>query len=339
MSYSQLLSLRALLTDIQYEEFINYLSTLSPSSKIRVSTTAANCKIDSSLISKAFQTLCKDGILKHTFAIKCPDCNLLLEEVEGIPDIDTEKYCYNCDESVEISSDDIDVIYTFIKYPFINGQHTEVVSGLSGFVVQEVDSLTHLVKNNELDFNSLFYLPTDDDYELLQELYNNVFKKHPTTKQQGDTLEELVVQLFSLCKHFRVSPIRTETNQIDCYVRNKLYIPGISDSSCIDSYVIECKNEATKPKGGYISKLHSILKTSGKTFGIIASKMSAPKTFISLSNKIFLRDNIIIISVDKADLQSIIYDRENLLECIERKIDEVKLQASQELVEYGLYKR
>lgn len=67
--------------------------------------------------------------------------------------------------------------------------------------------------------------------------------------------------------------------------------------------------------------------------------MSAPKTFISLSNKIFLKDNIIIISIDKADLQSIIYDRENLLECIERKIDEVKLQASQDLVEYGLYKR
>jgi len=38
---------------------------------------------------------------------------LLLEEVEGISDIDTEKYCYNCDESIEISSNDVDVVYNF----------------------------------------------------------------------------------------------------------------------------------------------------------------------------------------------------------------------------------
>jgi hypothetical protein len=46
---------------------------------------------------------------------------------------------------------------------------------------------------------------------------------------------------------------------------------------------------------------------------------------------------MIIISIDKDDLNRIVFERANLLECIARKIDEVKLKATKSLKESGLY--
>lgn len=120
-------------------------------------------------------------------------------------------------------------------------------------------------------------------------------------------------------------------------MRNTLFVPGLSHSSCKDSFVIECKNEAQAPTAGYMNKLHSILRTTGKQFGIIVSKCPAPRTFVTLSNKVFLNDKIIIISLDTNDLKDIIFQKVNLLECMSRKIDEVKLDATKSLVAFGLY--
>lgn len=86
-----------------------------------------------------------------------------------------------------------------------------------------------------------------------------------------------------------------------------------------------------------MNKLHSILELSGGKFGIIVSKHPAPNTFIRLSNKIFLKDGILIISIDKNDLHKIIYDKRNLLECIERKITQIKLDSTTDLIENGLF--
>lgn len=46
---------------------------------------------------------------------------------------------------------------------------------------------------------------------------------------------------------------------------------------------------------------------------------------------------MLIISLDKEDLKKIIFEKANLLECISRKIDAVKLHATKDLAELGLY--
>jgi len=76
---------------------------------------------------------------------------------------------------------------------------------------------------------------------------------------------------------------------------------------------------------------------TGKNFGIIVSKRKAPRTFVKLARDIFLKNNIIIISMDSGDLEEIIVHRKNLLEMLERKIEEIKLNATKDLRALGLY--
>ena len=132
--------------------------------------------------------------------------------------------------------------------------------------------------------------------------------------------------------------MRPRPNQVDCYVRNKLGSPGVPGIEVIKYFCIEYKNENKTPEITYLNKLHSILKTTGIEFGILVSNKSAPSTYCQAANKIYLNDKIIIISICKSDLNSIISDNVNLLDLIEMKINEVKLDATKSLKELGLYK-
>ena len=222
-------------------------------------------------------------------------------------------------------------------HPFMEGQQSEPALELVKSAVTTNDSLTYLIQQGLIDVNKVLYVPTDKQYNVLQDKYEAIFELKRQTVAKGTTLETLISELFSLCKHLNVSKVRLRPNEIDCYVRNKLFVHGLSSDNEYDSFLIECKNEKTAPKAGYMNRLHSIMSTHGKRFGIIASKANTPKTFVSLSHDIFLKDDIVIIALDKDDLEQIIVHRKNLLECIARKIDETKLNATKGLVELGLY--
>jgi hypothetical protein len=337
MLCSQLSTIRSLVNDEQFHNIIKYFESLWPNSKITASNFASQIGIEFPLSQKILQELVKTELLTYILGIRCPECGFLLSSTESIASIEKEQYCYNCSEEIEISTDDIEVIYTFKNYPFAHGQQSDSPLAIDKSAALQYDSLSQLLKSGLLDINAAFFAPTDEEYHNLQIAYKNIFNAHPTTKAKGDTLENLTINLFNLCKHFRANGIRLNVNQIDCYVRNTLYIPGISQAGCVDSFVIECKNEKSTPKAGYMNKLHSILHNSGKNFGIIVSKCSAPRTFVSLANQIYLRDDIIIISLDKEDLTEIVFKKSNLLECISRKIDAVKLNATKDLIALGLY--
>lgn len=265
MLCSQLSTIKSLVDDKQYCEIKKYFESLAPSSKMTAYNFATTNGVDFQLSQKILQELVKVKFLKHDFCIRCPECGLLLSSVESITSIEKEQYCYNCDETVEVSSDDIEVVYTFSNYPFVKGQQSDFPLVLEESVALQCDSLARLLESGLLDINAAFFAPTDKEYQDLQNTYNSIFSLQTNTKATGDTLEHLTIKLFNLCKHFRAtSSIRLQVNQIDCYVRNTLYIPGISQAGCIDSFEIECKNEKSSPKAGYMNKLHGILRLSGK---------------------------------------------------------------------------
>ena len=326
-----------MLEEKQFRIIESYFEGWGPNSKLTASGVSAANGLDFRLTQQVLKALVKEHLLKCSFGVRCPKCGLLLASHEDIATIDKEQYCYNCDENVEIDPEDVEVIYTFENYPFVDGQQSESSYKLDESAARARDSLAELVKSGALDLNSEFFSPTDEEYKDLQFRYNEIFARQQTTKAKGDTLEALTITLFNLCKHFRVAPIRLNPNQIDCYVRNTLYIPGISQSDCVDSFEIECKNETKPPKAGYMNKLHGIMRVSGKKFGIIVSKCAAPKTFNTLAHQIYLKDDMIIIAFDKFDIESIVFKKVNLLECMSRKIDAVKLNATKDLVELGLY--
>ncbi len=337
MSCSQLSVVKHLLTESQFFALEQYLSSLSPNCKLTASKISLANGIDLELTQKVLQKLVEGGIFKYSFGLRCPFCGLLLGTENELPAIEKEQYCYQCDESVEITPDNVEIIYTFDVYPFGEGQQNKRIIEPEESAAHSFDSLARLIENGILDLNAEFFSPTSQEYHELQAAYNNVFAKKNTTKEKGDSLEALVLQLFSLCRYFRAAPIRLRPNQIDCYVRNKLYIPGLSPASCTDSFVIECKNEKKTPSATYMNKLHSILRSTGKQFGIIVSKCPAPSTFLPLSNKIYLNDKIVIIALDADDLKQIIFNKVNLLECLSEKIDAVKLNATKDLKTLGLY--
>lgn len=337
MSCSRLSAIEQLLSAGQFSGFERYFEALSPNCKLSASKVAFANGIDIGLAQKVLQKLVEDKVLKYSFGLRCPVCGLLLDTKDELSSIEKEQFCYQCDENVEITPDDVEVIYTFDNYPFAMGQQNKEYLELDGSAALPLDSLAQLIASGAIDLNEAFFSPTEQEYQILQAAYGNIFTEKTTTKETGDSLETLTAQLFNLCRHFHVAPIRIHPNQIDCYVHNTLYIPGLSQADCKDSFVIECKNEAQTPSAGYMNKLHSILRYTGKQFGIIVSKCSAPNTFVTLSNTIFLNDKIVIISMDANDLKKIIFQKANLLEFISRKIDEVKLNATKNLVALGLY--
>ena len=340
MSCSRLSVLREFLTNSQYDSLIDYLSSLLPSSKLTESKLMSVTSLDNQTIKSVLDKLLELDILDYSFAVKCPACGLLVNSFDKIYEIEKACKCYHCDTDFDVENDDVYLIYSFKNYPFDKGQQIDSIAKFDDHaesVALTTDSLASFISKNNIDLNREFFSPSEGDYEQLEGMYNSIFKKRSNAKETGDALESFITKLFALCHHFTVASVRLHPNQIDCYVRNTLFIPGISDSNCTDSFMIECKNEETTPKSGYVNKLHSILSTSGCKFGIIASKYSAPRTFIELANKIYLSDKIIIISIDKNDLHSIVFNKSNLLECVERKITEVKLNATKDLQEIGLF--
>ena len=175
MSYSQLSALTKILNRDQLDAAQNFLNTASGSSKITASKFAVMTSIDISLATRALKALVDNNLLAFHFVIRCHECGLLLVNVDTPVDIDKEIFCYNCETDIIVSTDDIEIFYTFTDFPFVTGQQKNSDYELVRAVVQYDDSLTRLLTETDYDFNSLFYSPSDQDYANLEMKFSNIF--------------------------------------------------------------------------------------------------------------------------------------------------------------------
>lgn len=314
-----------------YQPTMKFLMDISVDSYITISGFAIKTRIDYSESIQVLEELSQGGFLEKLLAVRCPECGLLLDIVKPEDYTIGSQYCANCDADTDITNECVEVIFKVINNPFVTGQEnkTTIPKHSSALNTYSLDTFLR----NGGSFNKELYCPLDEEYNTLADMYDNVFKHHKTTKEQGDSLEDLVIKLFGCCKHFLATDsIRLGINQIDCFIRNKMFIPGISQFGIHDFFVIECKNENETPGSTYFNKLHSILINNSLQFGIIVSKCHAAKTLNKFAHDIFLKDKIIMINLGSNDLKKIIIDRGNLLECLERKIAEVKLDVTKDLV-------
>lgn len=344
MYCSHLSMLQEILTEDKIEKLDEFFRSQvgGAADSITVSKLKKAIEVSTVVASKVL-TKCKEiGILHASYAIRCPECNMLIKKVDSISDIPKDKFeCYSCEEEIEITLTDIEIIYSIIdKSVFLNGQQS-VINSPARAVVQE-DSMESIFLAGGC--NQYFFAPTDEQYNELERMYNAVTSRRGTTKNVGDTLENLTINLFNLCSAFKAAGIRTSTNQIDCCVTNKMYIPYGVLNITGGRFFIECKNESKTPSGGYMSKLHSIIMNSnagGKSdcikFGIIVSKKKGPLTFKSLAIKEYLSNGIVMINIYGDEIKELIQHKGNLLELIERKASEIMLDATTDLKEAGLY--
>ena len=344
MYCSHLSVLQGMLNEEEIEKLEGYFSGFIGNScnNITVSKVAKAVGVSPSIASKILTICMKEGLLKVSYAIRCPACNMLIKRVESISDIPAEVLeCYSCNEEIEITAQDIEVIYGLTdERVFIGGQQVENKPQARA-VVQE-DSMKNILLAGGV--NEYLFKLKDEQYQYLSEMYDRVNKRTGTTKNIGDTLEKLTEELFNMCPAFKAAGIRTSTNQIDCCVRNKIFVDFGIFMILGGRFFIECKNESETPSGGYLSKLHSIISmtnagTKGECvkFGIIISKNRGPKTFKQLAVKSYLADGIIIIAICGDELKELFDTKGNLLELIERKATEIMMDATTDLKQAGLY--
>lgn len=339
MCFSHLSTLEKILPESKIELLNKYFSGLIGGARTSITASkVAHAIACDTKVASTVLTICKtEGIVTSSYGIRCPKCNLLISKVDSLSDVfENANFCYQCEEEVEITAEDIEVIYSLTdEMVFLEGQQGReiIIPDLDRPVARE-DTLLEVFDSGNI--NAYLFSPSEKQYQELQALYHNVLEIKGNTKEMGDTLELLIKKLFSVCSIFQASGIRTKTNQIDVFVRNKIFVEHGIFAKLGGRIFIECKNENKTPSGTYVSKLHSIILNSyGNTeimrLGILVSKEGAPGTFRLLSNKIYLRDKIVMISIDGNELRQIIFNKDNLLDVIERKIDEVVLDATIDL--------
>lgn len=344
MFCSHLSALEGLLNDGQIQNLDSYFSNLigGAAKNITVSKLSRALGISTQVASRVL-TKCKEiGIVNVFYTIRCPECGMLIKKIDSIADIPSEPFeCYGCNKEIEAKPSDIEIVYALENESvFTEGQQEGL--DLSARAVVPEDSMESIFRAGNI--NEYLFHPTDEEYEKLKSMYKLIKKRSGTTKKIGDTLEGLTEYLFNLCSIFKAAGIRTSTNQIDCCVRNQMYLKyGILDVIG-GRFFIECKNESGTPRGEYMSKLHSIISNTNSgekgrciKFGIIISKEKGPSTFKKLAVKFYLKDGIVIISICGDELKNLFEKKGNLLDLIERKANEIMIDSTTDLVEAGLF--
>lgn len=338
---SQIFSMLSSIFSAEEASLLNkYFSSLTGNaiSSITASRASIGMGISPEYAMKLLSLCYKADILSIDYAIRCPECNTIIKRYpanDGMPN--GVLYCYACQNDIDVSPESIEIIYKLEMTDFFpNGQqdHKSPVN-----TVAPSDSLKNFIDQGG-DYNKLFFNPKSEEFETWKVMYTNIFTRQKTSKATGDTLEGLVQSLFSSIHCVRACSIKTETNQIDCYTRNGFAsaLPFLGNH-----IVIECKNENKTPGNTYLLKIGGIISgINGRngnhvSLGIIVSKKKPAKTVSTLAYTRYITDGVSIISIHNEELYVIIYGKQNLLELIERKVNEMKLRATTDLKVVGLY--
>jgi hypothetical protein len=332
----QLSSLDDILAQDKIQQVEGILASHTTNTILTVSKLSEQLSVDDEVSDKVLEILYNNDVLNKYYAVQCPECELLIQDFKALVDIPEEIYCYNCDETISLSQDNIYVVYR-ISDSFSGGQFNDEVMTLSKLTVRQTDSFVYKLAQCNYNFNKLLYSPTQKQFKELEDLYNLAFNsKHANTKSKGDAFEDLCRMLFNCCNCFKAANLRTRTNQVDCYVRSYFrFSKDLIDTENYSIYV-ECKNENKTPGVGYFNKLHSILVMSSAKHGIIMSRKKASKNYLSDAQMVYLYSKVVIINIDKDDIYDIIFRRKNFLEVIDVKFSEIQALAANSLKNLGL---
>ena len=169
----------------------------------------------------------------------------------------------------------------------------------------------------------LYHITEDERKELLIDLEYVINGPFNNTKDKGDALENFTIKLFNKIKCLNSFTFRTDTNQIDNMINNKLNKIIFEGTS---KYIlVECKNENKAPDVTYINKLNGIINTlnSKELFntGFVVSKVKPTRDFMKTSYVYISNESqIAIISITIDEIKELLVSNNNLIDFIENKI-------------------
>ena len=295
---------------------------------ITASRVASELNIDFSTASDLLVFSEQQEILNRVYIIRCPECDFIIDRIpENVffdPDtniLDKKHFCNSCGEYYNVDEEDVYIAYDIAKRPdkAVDINETPLNEENKGNFTQ-ADSLTnieHLYK--------IFFAPSESAYNELLSMMQRLDGPFENTTEQGHALDNLVMKLIGNIKNSLCSTdIETTTNQIDCSAIIGLSTLFPSVLKYLEpSFIIECKNESTKPKIGYFSKLADLVINSDSKIGILWTRKKATKSFFEKSYHTYLKSEAIIINMFDDDLYELLVKRTNLLDYLSFKIFQV----------------
>ncbi len=350
MYYHTLLTIIDKLPKELIESFDLYLArlTINQKQQIDISHVSIKLGIEYEVAEKLLNMCHKIKLVKKYPVIMCPVCERKIEETNYnnlYSDLKKDYFCSHCDEEeLNVTTDNVYIFYKLLKKPDPNFNNKKNIEKKNNTKSIENKSFTQKILLSTEELYDFLYSPSEKNYDEMTKKLNSIDANYENTTDKGTSLNDLIIYLLNRCNPFKATKlVITETNQFDCTVVNEIYIDiekvmpkeSIGKISFLNEmgsiFLCECKNEEKTPKGTYFQKLHSILVQNKLTFGIIFSKFPPPTTYKILARETYLTSNIIIISIDKIDLEKIIIDKKNFFEIIKLKIIEVKTNSTTDL--------
>lgn len=301
------------------------------SDRISIAKVANELNIEFNNAKEILEDSVEVEILERRYAIKCPECDHVIEIVPMEELYDKINNINNCDacenEDLNISDEDIQVLYKKIE------KGNEIICN-SNIVKKNLnysnsDSLRSFLEDDIVKINDIFFNPTEKQKAEMIELFEKIGRKEENTTALGNQLRNFIEYVLRLVKVFEAANIRTQTNEIDCLVKNKFKtgMPYFLDE--LGSLIIvECKNEKVKPNNTYFHKLHGILKLYKSSCGIIVAMKDPTKPAIQIANNDYLLDNTIIVAINYEELRKVVYENLNFLDLLENKIVMLRTNAT-----------
>ncbi len=353
MFYKQFLKIIDVIDEKFVEEFDFWLATLSAREARTISISAVSSRFGVRYgLAKAIVKFAEDeGILKKRYIVICKneDCEFYYQDFDSeelIKVLGTTAYCHNCSQEFQISYENTIIVYSKEKEPNIPETLIEKeIAKRVGDIEQKnfcgnftgADSLGQDI--NEI--YDLYYKPDESAYEKMKQLQKSLDGPFTTTKEKGDSLEELALYLFKMIKNISgTNKITTYTNQFDCTMRfseTSESFPSVMQYMS-PYFIVECKNETEAsgkgktPSNTYFHKLSDIMSSNEAQIGIVFSRGNPSREDINIARENYLtcrnsKHQKFLISISNNDLEAIIDKKVNLLKYISFKVDMLTMNA------------
>ncbi|HCV1561692.1 TPA: restriction endonuclease [Staphylococcus aureus] len=186
------------------------------------------------------------------------------------------------------------------------------------------------------DIDEQFVLDAEEYKTLVKDL-SILEKPSVSTKEKGDRLERILINILSNSGLFNVtSNKRTSTNEIDIRVEKTTQLVLVENHYSFDVENViyfECKNYSRKLGVTYIGKFFSILNVANIKLGVLITPYvltgNGWYNGHGLCKKLHLKNDINIISITKEDLLKL--NKISLLYLMQQKIHELQEDMDLEL--------
>lgn len=87
---------------------------------ITVSKVAKAIQVTPDIASKILTEYVDKGILSISYAVRCPECNMLIQRFDFLSEMpEGVGECYGCNKEIEVASKDVEIMYGLMDNPVL----------------------------------------------------------------------------------------------------------------------------------------------------------------------------------------------------------------------------